>query len=74
VNRSMLPMSTDVERAAFEDRAFQAWMAKVDAILVSKTGLESADLPDVCYREMHDDGDSPSQAARAAIRYAQGGE
>jgi hypothetical protein len=61
------------QQDAFEDRAYAAWMAKVDAILVRKTGLDSNDLPDICYRDMHDDGASPSEAAREAIRYADEG-
>lgn len=49
---------------------FDAWMAKVNAILERKTGLDSNDLPDFCYLDAYEDGATPSQAAASAIRAA----
>jgi len=48
-------------------RTFDQWMAAMDAILIRKFGLTSADLPDICYRDMYDDGESPAAAARQAL-------
>ena len=47
--------------------SFEAWMQRVDAILESRVGLSHLDLADICYRDMYDDGDTPSLAARAAL-------
>ena len=47
---------------------FDAWMAKVDAYLMNKVGLESADLIDQCYRDMFEDGIPPSRAAMKALK------
>jgi len=47
-------------------------MSAIDAILVSRLGLSSADLPDVCYADWYDDGVSPRSAAARAVRYAKG--
>ena len=49
---------------------FSEWMRKVDEILNRKCGLDSRDLPDVCYRDMYDDGMSPRSAASKALRAA----
>jgi hypothetical protein len=49
---------------------FDAWMAKVNAIVIRKTGLDADDLPDFCYLDAFEDGASPAQAARDAIRAA----
>jgi hypothetical protein len=68
--KTLLPISTDAQRTAFEEAAFAAWMVRVDALLVRKVGLDSRDLPDICYRELHDDGASPAEAASAALRAA----
>ncbi len=53
---------------------FDAWMQRVDAILKERFQVSSDDLPDVCYTDMHDRGDTPSQAAAHALRYALGTE
>jgi len=59
------------EQAAFEEAAFRAWMKKVDAYVQGITGgLSADDLPDYCYRDAHDAGQSPIKAARAAVRGA----
>jgi hypothetical protein len=45
---------------------FEEWMRQVDAAL----GMDHRDLPDYCYKDAFEDGDSPKQAARAAMRAA----
>ena len=50
------------------DELFDRWMERVDAYLESKLGLNSADLPDCCYRDWFDDGIGPVLAARRAIK------
>jgi len=47
--------------------SFKEWMKKVDACLISKVGLSSADLSDACYRDMYDDEISPEAAAQEAL-------
>jgi hypothetical protein len=47
---------------------FDAWMAAVDAALVRKCGVNSSDLPDVCYRDRYDTGSTPEEAADEAIK------
>jgi hypothetical protein len=51
-----------------EEAAFTAWIAKVDAWLVKKICLESADLIDMNYRDMFEDGVTPAAAGRAALK------
>jgi hypothetical protein len=50
------------------DRRYAAWLRRVDERLEAACGVGSIDLPDVDYRAWHDDGLTPSQAARAAFR------
>ena len=45
------------------ERAFADWMHRVDRAIQAKTGLTSRDLPAQCYRDMFDDGMSPSRTA-----------
>lgn len=46
-------------------------MTKVDNEISSRlSGMISADLPDVCYRDWYDAGVSPESAAKKAIRFA----
>ena len=55
------------------NKTFDQWMSEVNAILAAKFGgLTSDDLPDMCYADMHADGYSTKQAARAAVRSANG--
>lgn len=49
---------------------FEEWMAVIDGLLSKKLGVESSDLPDLPYRDWHDDGLSPSRAASRAARSA----
>lgn len=43
------------------------WILKVNAVLEAKVGLALEDLPDCCYADWHEDGVSPSTAARMAL-------
>lgn len=52
---------------------FEQWMAKMDHSLVKRCGLGHMDLPDCQYWDWFEEGVSPSQAARDAIRQAQEG-
>jgi hypothetical protein len=49
---------------------FEDWMKAVDREISDKIGLTSDDLPDICYRDMYDDGDSAKTVAKRAIRNA----
>ena len=49
-----------------------AWMKAVDAIVSARYGLSVYDLPDCCYADWHEDGYTPAQAARKAVRSANG--
>jgi hypothetical protein len=46
---------------------YDKWMAEVDDALVRKVGVSSADMPDICYRDLYDSGYSPEEAADEAI-------
>ena len=50
------------------NKTFEAWMKEVDRRIEASIGLSSADLPDICYRDMYDDGATPASAAREAIK------
>lgn len=63
-----MPNNTD----KYTDARFDAWLAKVDAALVAKVGLGYRDIDDYCYRDAFEDGATPSQAARAALRACNG--
>jgi hypothetical protein len=67
---AMLPQTSEADQRAFEDRCFQVWMGKVDAALVRKCGMTAVDLPDICYRDMFDEGHAPGRAAADALRNA----
>lgn len=49
-------------------KTFNEWMKEVNALLIKKTGMDSGDLADVCYRDMYDRGERPARAANAAIK------
>jgi len=59
-------------KMTYVENAYDRWMAKVDAWLIRHCGLPSADLDDWGYYGAFEDGVTPSQAARAALRYARG--
>lgn len=52
-------------------RSFAEWKKEVDNLLIRKVSLCSEDLPDWCYYESYQNGDSPSQAAKDALTSAQ---
>ena len=52
--------------------SFEQWMAKVDAILMKKCGLDSRDLDDWRYADAFEEGESPAHAARDAYEAANG--
>lgn len=52
------------------DKSFDQWMAEIDQYVTRRVGCSVYDLPDCCYRDWYDDGDSARTAAAAAIRAA----
>lgn len=50
--------------------SFDAWMAKVNALIVKKTGFNADDLPDYNYLDAFEDGHSAGSTASSAIRAA----
>ena len=65
----MLEVS-QAERDAFEVEAFVAWMAVVDVEVWARGGVSVYDLPDCFYRDWHDEGASPVEAANWALKEA----
>ena len=51
-------------------QSFREWLNKVDAYIDNKCGLSHDDLPDICYRDMYDAGNSPASAGREALQNA----
>lgn len=51
-------------------QTFEQWMTEVDRRISAKIGLTSADLPDICYRDLYDEGVRPASAANEAIKGA----
>lgn len=51
-------------------KTFAEWLEQVDLKVQARCGMSRDDLPDVNYRDMFDQGDSPSTAASYAIRNA----
>lgn len=49
---------------------FSEWMKQVDIELVRRCGMPSSCLPDYCYRDCYDAGDSAKETAAEAIEYA----
>ena len=68
----MLPIESDVEMKAFEDKCFNAWLAKVSEQIDKLCSLSIDDLDDYCYREAYEDGQTPSMVARHAIKNSGG--
>ena len=54
------------------DAAFSAWLLRVDAIVSKRIGLGIDDIDDFCYRDAFEDGSTPAECARDAIRAAAG--
>lgn len=63
-------MTIQAER---NDGNFRIWMRSVDRALERKCGLCSRDLEDIAYRDLFDDGVTPSAAASRAIRNSKWG-
>jgi Family of unknown function (DUF5419) len=51
-----------------KDLEFGVWMVKVDDAVKTLAGISADDLADYCYRDAFEDGLSPKQAARRAIK------
>ena len=49
---------------------FEQWMQQVNAKLERLCGMGADDINDYCYVDCWNNGDTPAQAARAALRYA----
>jgi Family of unknown function (DUF5419) len=49
---------------------FEQWMKEVDKQVSLLVGLSYQDLPDICYRDLYDDGVSTKSAAKQAIKGA----
>ena len=52
------------------EKAFEAWMKKVDVSVVSSVGLSIYELLDVSYRDWFEDGMDPGDAASRVIAEA----
>jgi len=63
-------MSLSTSLASSRDAGYDAWFAKVDAIIVKRSGLRAADLPDFGYLDAFEDGTSPAATAGRVIRAA----
>lgn len=48
--------------------SFDDWLKRVDMAICGKLGIGLADLPDCCYADWYEDGITPSQAARLAVK------
>lgn len=57
----------------WNDLDFDKWMVRVDEHLIELCGLKSDDLADCRYAEWYEEGESPSKAARKAMRAQYGG-
>ena len=54
----------------WDQKRFDEWKVKVNAIVIRKTGVSCDDLPDYCYADCFQMGNSPSQTAMDVIRNA----
>lgn len=61
-------ISSETDQSA--DSAFDVWMKKVDAACEARFGISIHDLPDFCFRDAFDCGDTPARVALEAIRNA----
>jgi len=46
---------------------YEVWKDQVDAELLRRVGLTSDDLPDYCYRDSYEAGESPRSVAQEVI-------
>lgn len=67
---SLLESPTEI--TAFENKCFDAWMAKVDAYCLRRVGVSVHDLDDCPFRDWFEDGETASAAGRAAIGITRG--
>lgn len=51
-------------------KTFEVWFAEVNKKLRAATGLDARDLPDCPYYDWYDDGVTPANAAKRALRSA----
>jgi hypothetical protein len=58
------------EEAPSHPTDFDRWMEAVDAAVEALAGVSVHDLPDLCYRDLYDDGTSRREAARLALENA----
>ena len=54
------------------NQTFDQWMKEVNNVIGKFCGLSSDDLPDICYSDLFEEGATLKQAAKQAIKYAQG--
>jgi hypothetical protein len=47
---------------------FKVWMQKVDKLISSEAGISIHDLPDMCFRDMFDDGCTPEEVVEEALQ------
>jgi len=64
-----MPLSNLAREPGFK---YGAWLAKVEAEVVKLTGLSTADLDDFLFDNDYEDGFSPRETAKRAIRNAGG--
>lgn len=50
---------------------YDKWMKAVDRCLSSKVGVVSADLPDIAYHDMYDNGRTVEATAKKALKSAE---
>jgi hypothetical protein len=62
--------STSVVRKRTEGKTFETWMKGVDIACNYLCGVSIHDLPDCSFLDWYEDGDTPREAARRAIRLA----
>lgn len=51
-------------------QSFEQWLKKVDSKVENTVGIGISDLPDIDYLDRYEAGDTPTQAAKAALREA----
>ena len=47
---------------------FEIWIKKVDQCIRKEIGMGKDDIPDNCYRDMHETGWSPQEAAKQTLK------
>lgn len=50
-----------------EERAFEAWFAKVDALIAARSGMGADDLPDQPYYDWFESEWTPQMAAQETL-------